>query len=214
MLCEQTEHGLLVDTVLVLSMMLIVTGSSAQQSGTKATEQNVEMCTGYHHLLADAKSDGSTISTSTEKEINPVLLRGYKLAKQAKCDLCHGIDGVRNTEAWGTLTDAPVIGGQRLIYLKTALRAYAAGAYWLQKIEDEGVAIDAMTINFDMFIMPRFSQDGERVMNGAVKELPGWKQDPVERNVKRLLDPDGLTAVATWYACGPDGKLPFGVTTK
>ena len=163
------------------------------------------MCEGYHHLLTESNPPQSTATA----KINPVLQKGYELAKTAKCDLCHGIDGVRNTDAWGTLEDSPVIGGQRVKYLRTALRAYAAGAYWLYKIEDEGVVIDAVTLNLDMPVGPRFSQDGERVMNGAIKELPGWKQDPAQRDVKRLLDPDALTAVATWFACGPDGRRPF-----
>jgi len=179
--------------VLMLSMMLMAVGSSADQSG---------MCEGYQHLL-------SATTPPPGIKINPMLQRGHELAKKGKCDLCHGIDGVRNTEAWGTLEDSPVIGGQRVKYLQAALQAYAAGTYWLYKIEDEGLAVDSMMINLDMPVMPRFSQDGERVMNGAVKELPGWQQDPAKRDVKRLLDPDALTAVATWFACSPDGKPPF-----
>lgn len=185
---------------LMLSLMLLMVGSPAAQSGTETG-----MCEGYHHLLTESDAQQSMAPI----KINPVLRRGYDLAKTAKCDLCHGIDGVRNTEAWGTLEESPVIGGQRVKYLRAALQAYAAGAYWLYKIEDEGVVIDAMTLNLDMPVNPRFSQDGERVMNGAVKELPGWNQDPAKRDVKRLLDPDALTAVATWFACGPDGNPPF-----
>ncbi len=46
-------------------------------------------------------------------------------------------------------------------------------------------------------------------MNGAVRELPGWEQDPEKRDVKRLIDPIALNALAIWYACGPDGNQPY-----